>query len=342
MSLSLKQLALALQLESRGDDEIVISGVASAESAGQGDLCFLTLKKYLPKIKASGCLAVIAPAEVVDQLAGKSVLISTNPQYHFARAMEALGLLPQDKRPAGVDSSARIAASACLGEAVDVGPLAVVADEVEIGDGSVIGAGAVIEHGARIGAECCIHSRVVIGPEVRIGNRCVVKGGAVIGADGFGLAMHDEAWYRIPQLGSVSIEDDVEIGANTTVDRGALDDTVIETGCKLDNLIQVAHNVRIGAHTAIAGCVGIAGSASIGRYCKISGGAGILGHLTIADHVTVTAMSLVTKDIEKPGVYSSGTPLMENSLWHRNNARYRSLDQLAQTVARLDKSQDKT
>jgi UDP-3-O-[3-hydroxymyristoyl] glucosamine N-acyltransferase len=150
--------------------------------------------------------------------------------------------------------------------------------------------------------------------------------------------MHQQQWQKIPQLGGVVVEDDVEIGANTTVDRGALDDTIIERGCKLDNQIQIAHNVRIGAHTAIAACVGIAGSATIGRFCKISGAAVVLGHLNIADNVTITAMSLVTKDIKRPGVYSSGTPLMENSRWHRSNVHYKSLDKIAQTVTRLEKS----
>jgi UDP-3-O-[3-hydroxymyristoyl] glucosamine N-acyltransferase len=150
--------------------------------------------------------------------------------------------------------------------------------------------------------------------------------------------MHEDRWHKIPQLGSVVIEDDVEIGANTTIDRGALDNTVIEEGCKLDNQVHVAHNVRIGAHTAIAGCVGIAGSTVIGRYCQISGGVGMVGHITIADHVTITGMSMVTKDIREPGVYSSGTPLLSSSKWLRVNARYKALDKLALMVAKLAKS----
>ena len=149
---------------------------------------------------------------------------------------------------------------------------------------------------------------------------------------------HEQRWHRIPQLGSVVIENDVEIGANTTVDRGALDDTIIEHGCKLDNLIQIGHNVRIGAHTVIAACVGVAGSTKIGRYCVIAGGSGINGHINIADSVTITGGSMVANDIKQPGVYSSGTPLLENSVWRRTRVRYKSLDKLAQTVARLDKS----
>ncbi len=201
----------------------------------------------------------------------------------------------------------------------------------------MIGAGCVIEQATSIGSGCRLHSRVTLGHSVRIADRCTLHSGVVIGADGFGLVMQADRWHKIPQIGTVVIGEDVEIGANSTVDRGALDDTVIEQGCKLDNQIQIAHNVRIGAHSAIAACVGIAGSAVIGRYCKISGAAVVLGHLTIVDHVTITAMSLVTKDIRKPGVYSSGTPLLPNALWHRANVRYKALDKMALTVAKLDK-----
>lgn len=219
-----------------------------------------------------------------------------------------------------------------------MGALAVIGDRVVVGPGSSIGAGSVLEQDCRVGSSCLLHSRVTLSRGVIVGDRCILHSGAVIGADGFGLVMQEDRWRKIPHLGGVVIEDDVEIGANTTVDRGALDDTLIGQGCKLDNQIQVAHNVIIGAHTAIAACVGIAGSARIGRYCKIAGGAGILGHLSVADHVTVTAMSLVTGDIKEPGVYSSGTPLMENSLWHRSNARYKSLEKIARSLARLEKS----
>jgi len=207
-----------------------------------------------------------------------------------------------------------------------------------IGSRSRIGAGCVIEEGVRIGEDCRLHARVTLAHDVVLGDRCIVHSGAVIGADGFGLVSENERWRKIPQLGSVKIGDDVEIGANTTIDRGALDDTVIEEGCKLDNQIQVAHNVRIGAHTAIAGCVGIAGSAEIGRYCKIAGAAMILGHLRIADRVMVTASSLVSRDITEAGVYSSGMPLMENRQWRRNTVRYKQLESLAQRISALEKN----
>ncbi len=338
MTMILQQLAETLQLEFRGDGDVEISGVASPASAGAGDLCFITHRKYLGGIAASSCAAVILPRELAQAVEGKAVLLSAEPQFSFVQAIMALGIGGPDSAPAAIHPSAQVDETAAIGDGVSIGALAIVGADAEIGPRSVIGAGSIVEQGASIGRDCRLHSGVTVARGVRIGDRCILHSGAVIGADGFGLVMHEERWHKIPQLGSVLIEDDVEIGANTTVDRGALDDTVIECGCKLDNLIQVAHNVRIGAHTAIAACVGIAGSADIGRHCRISGAAVVLGHLSIADHVTITAMSLVTKDIRRPGTYSSGTPLLENSLWHRANARYKSLDQLAQTVARLDKS----
>ncbi len=336
MTLSLQQLAAKLGLEFHGDPELQINSVASLVSAASGDLCFVQERKYLAALVASRCSAVILPTDLVTEAGQRACLLSDEPYYHFIHAIRLLGL-DKPKLPDTVDDTALISPTASLGEGVAIGPGAIIGDATEIGAGTSIAAGCVVEPGVRIGDDCVIHAGAVLRDSVKLGNRCVLQPGVVIGSDGFGLVMHDDQWVRIPHLGGVTIEDDVEIGANTTIDRGALDDTVIEQGCKLDNQIQVAHNVRIGAHTAIAACVGIAGSATIGRYCKISGAVVVLGHLTIADHVTITAMSLVTKDIRQAGVYSSGTPLLENSQWHRNNVRYKSLDKLAQTVARLDK-----
>jgi UDP-3-O-[3-hydroxymyristoyl] glucosamine N-acyltransferase len=335
MSLTLQQLAQALDLEFQGNPELELRKVASLPSATMDELCFIQHVKYLPALAVSRCCAVIAPAKLVGEVSGKAVLISENPYYSFVQAIDLLH--PQDPAEVAIHPSAQVSASARLAAGVSVGALSVVEDDVEIGEASSIAAGTVVEKGAVIGSHCHIHSRVTIGQSVKLGNRCQIHSGVVLGSDGFGLIMQDRQWHKIPQLGRVIIEDDVEIGANSTVDRGALDDTVIEQGCKLDNLIQIAHNVRIGAHSAIAACVGIAGSTVIGRYCKISGGAGVIGHLNIADNVTITAMSLVTRDIDSAGVYSSGTPLLENSKWHKNNVRYKSLDQLAKTVARLEK-----
>jgi UDP-3-O-[3-hydroxymyristoyl] glucosamine N-acyltransferase len=336
MSLNLHQLAKALQIEYRGDADLLISGVASPASAVSGDLCYLLHRNTLGEIAASQCSAVILSPQLGEQVKDKSLLLSDNPHFSFVRAIDILGL-EGASRESGVHPSAQIAPGASLGQGVSVGANAVIEDAAEIGAHSMIGAGSVVGRGAIVGSNCHLHSRVTLAPAVRLGDRCILQSGAVIGADGFGLVFHQQRWHRVPQMGSVVIGDDVEIGANTTVDRGALDDTVIEEGCKLDNQIQVGHNVRIGAHTAIAGCAAIAGSAIIGRYCKIAGGAGVLGHLSIADHVTITAMSLVTRDVDKAGVYSSGTPLMENRLWHRSNATYKTLPKLARTVAKLDK-----
>jgi UDP-3-O-[3-hydroxymyristoyl] glucosamine N-acyltransferase len=337
MTLNLQQLSESLQLEFRGDPELAITGVASLQSAVAGDLCFIQRRKYLRDLAASACSAVILPAGLAAEVDDRATLIADDPQLGFVRAIEALGLEPRRASPE-IHSTAQIADSACIGEDVGIGAQTVIGEHAVVGRGTTIGTGCVIEEGVRIGEQCTLHARVTLLHDVLIGDRCILHPGAVIGADGFGLVSEEGQWLKVPQLGGVSIGDEVEIGANTTIDRGALDDTVIEEGCKLDNQIQVAHNVRIGAHTAIAACVGIAGSAEIGRYCKISGAAVILGHLRVADGVTVTAMSLVTRDIRDAGVYSSGTPLMENSLWHRSNARYKMLEALAQRIAALEKS----
>lgn len=340
MRLTLQQLAETLELEYRGDGETGITGVASLASAGAGDLVFLQHKKFLEELANSECCVVILTAELADQVGERAMLISDNPQFSFVQTIEAMKLANTPNEGAGVHPSAVVAESARLGEGVTIGPLTVIGENVSIGSGTCLGAGTVIGDDVEIGENCRLHARVTLHHSVHLGDRCELHSGAVIGADGFGLVEQNGQWHKVPQLGSVIIEADVEIGANTTVDRGALDDTVIEQGCKLDNQIQVAHNVRIGAHTAIAACVGIAGSTTIGRHCRISGAVGVLGHLSIADHVTITAMSLVTKDVPQAGVYSSGTPLLENALWHRNNARYKTLDKLAETVARLGKKSD--
>ena len=337
MNLTLQQLAHELQCEFRGDPDALIKSVASPSSAKPGDLCFALREKNLGEIIDSDCSAVIVPPGLAAEVDGKSLLISKNPHYSFVEAMAALGCGALEVAD-GIHPSAQVASGFRLADGVSIGACAVIEDDVEIGVGSVIGAGCIIERGASIGTHCHLHSRATVAHSVQIGDRCILHPGAVIGSDGFGLVMHEDRWYKIPQLGSVVIADDVEIGANTTIDRGALDNTVIEQGCKIDNQVHLAHNVRIGAHTAIAGCVGIAGSTVVGRYCQISGAVGIVGHITIADHVTLTGMSMVTKDIREPGVYSSGTPLLPNSKWRRLSARYKALDKLALTVAKLAKS----
>lgn len=333
VELSLKELAHQLNLDYQGDDAYMLGGVASLSSASTSDLSFLQSLSYLKHLNLSHCGAVIVPADLEIDISGKALLFASNPHLAFLQAIQLFHPVPA-KEPC-IHPSAQIAASATLADDVTVGAMSVVGEHVRIDQGVTIGTGCIIEEGCTIGARSSLSSRVTLCHQVVIGQEVIIHPGVVIGADGFGLVYDAGTWIKIPHLGGVIIGDRVEIGANTTIDRGALDDTVIGNGVKLDNLIQVAHNVQIGENTAIAACVGIAGSATIGKNCKISGAAVVLGHLTVADNVTITAMSLVTKSIAKSGTYSSGTPLMENRLWHRNNARYKTLDELAKTISSL-------
>lgn len=337
MPLTLHELSQHLNLKYVGEANLILKGVASLTSAEPGDLSFLLHSRYFDDALDSACSALIVPDNFDTTGMTKACLFSKSPQLSFARAIPFINPDLVNTNLSGIHPSAQIADSAILGKDVFVGALCVIGEQAKIGDGCQIGAGSVIEKQAILGQSCRLHSRVTLAKQVEIGDRCILHSGSVIGSDGFGLVEENQQWHKIPQIGTVIIGNDVEIGANTAIDRGALDNTIIEDGCKLDNLIQVAHNVRIGAHTAIAGCVGIAGSTNIGRHCKISGGAVLTGHLSVVDHVTITARTVVCKSIKKPGVYSSGTPILENSLWHKNNARYKSLDNLARTVARLDK-----
>ena len=336
MRLTLQELANSLDLEFRGDAGLLIEGVSSPRNAQPGDLCYLQEKKNLAEFDGSRCSAVILSGELAEQVNDKALLLAPDPRYSFLEAIHALDL-DSLKQADGIHPSAQVAQSAQLTAGVRVGANAVIEENVKIGANTVIGAGCVIEHSASIGSDCHLHSNVTLAHSVRLGDRCILQSGVVVGGDGFGLVMHQQQWRRIPQIGTVVIGDDVEIGANTTIDRGALDDTVIEQGCKLDNLIMIAHNVRIGAHTAIAGCTGIAGSTTVGRYCQIGGACNISGHISIADHTVFTGTTLVTRDIKEAGVYSSGIPAVEAKVWRRINARLRALDKLAKTVTRLDK-----
>lgn len=335
MPVTIQQLAQQLELSFSGDPTLEIKGVASFVSAKAGDLCFLLKVNQQQVIADSQCSALIVPIGFNLQVSDKTYIYAENPKLSFVQAMALI--TPSCAFASGIHPTAQISATADIGENVSVAALSVIGDGVSIGANSQIGVGCVIEDHATIGTHCLLHSRITIAHDVVLGDRCILHTGVVLGSDGFGLIKEDSKWIKVPQIGTVVIGNDVEIGANTTVDRGTLDDTVIAAGCKLDNLIQVAHNVRIGAHTAIAACTGIAGSAMIGAHCEIGGAVGILGHLSIANHVKITAMSLVTKDIRQPGVYSSGTPLMHNKAWHKANVRYKSLDDLARTVIKLEK-----
>ena len=315
--LTLGQITSRLGGRVAGDPQIQIRQVGSLERAGAGQITFFNNRKLQPKLGETGAAAVILAPEH-EHLTALPRIVCDNPYAYFARVSQLFN--PLVSQPPGVHPSAAVAPSARLGLRVS------------------IGAGCAVGEGVSIGDDTCLYPRVVVYAGCSIGARCIVHSGAVIGADGFGLAPEGGRWVKIPQIGAVRIGDDVEIGANTTIDRGALQDTVIEEGVKLDNQIQVGHNCRIGAHTAIAGCAGIAGSADIGRHCTIGGAAMIVGHITIADHVNVSSGTLISRSLLKPGTYTGVYPFNENSRWARNAALVRHLAELAERLRALERA----
>jgi UDP-3-O-[3-hydroxymyristoyl] glucosamine N-acyltransferase len=318
-----------------GDPDTRILRAATLETAEPGCIAFLANSRYRRFLSSTGASAVVL-AEADADAARQPALVHTNPYLAFARIVGRLQPPPAD--PPGVHPGAVVAEGVVLGVGVSIAPGVVLETGAVLGDGVVVGAGSVVGAGCVIGAHSRLAPNVTLYPGCRIGERAIVHAGAVIGSDGFGFASDAGAWVKVPQIGRVVIGDDVEIGANTTIDRGSLDDTVIEDGVKIDNLVQIAHNVRIGAHTAIAGCCGIAGSARIGRHCTLAGGVGVAGHLQIADHAVITAYSWVTSDIRRAGVYSSGTPLSANRSWRRNAARFNQLDDMARRLRALERA----
>jgi UDP-3-O-[3-hydroxymyristoyl] glucosamine N-acyltransferase len=331
---TLGKIAARFALELRGDADRVIRGVATLATAGETQIGFLANPRYRAQLVDTRAAAVVLRAADADACHG-ACLIADDPYVAFAR-IAALFEREFAGQP-GIHASALVASSATVAASASIGPFCAIEDDAVIGESVQIGPHCMIGRGCSVGAQSRLVARVTLVQDVTLGKRVLVHPGAVIGADGFGLAFARDHWIKVPQLGGVHIGDDCEIGANTTIDRGALGDTVLEEDVRLDNQIQIAHNVTIGAHTAIAGCAAVAGSARIGRYCLIGGGAGILGHLDIADRVTVTAMSLVTHSIREPGEYSSGTPIQPNRQWRRNAARFKHLDEIARRVGAFEK-----
>lgn len=333
-TMTLQQLASVIDADVVGDGEQTITGVATLASATSGQIAFLANEKYRAQLDTTKASAVIV-APNVELPNGLAALVTKNPYAGFAKVAQQLDTTPTAATT--IDSSAQIASSAKLGENVAVGPLAVISENVELGDNVQIGAGCYIGPGVKIGANSKLWQHVVIYHECMIGSDCLLHSGAVIGADGFGWANEHGKWIKIPQLGRVVIHDRVEIGANTTVDRGALDDTVISSGCIIDNQCQIAHNVFIDEDTAIAGCTVLAGSCRIGKRCLIGGATAINGHIEICDDVQISGFSMVIKAITEPGVYASGIPAAPHREWRRNGARYRQLDDLFQRVKKIEK-----
>lgn len=333
-SYRLGEIAEALGAELRGDPETRVSGLATLQAAGPDQLSFLANPAYAKHLADTRAAAVIlSPAAAGDN--PTNVLLLNNPYLGYARLSHWFDPVPV--APPGIHPAAVVDPSATIATNAYIGPTAVIEADAVIGDRVAIGAGSVIGARTTIGAGSIIRPRVTLAHDVVVGQRCHILSGAVIGSDGFGFANENGQWHRIAQLGRVVLGDDVEVGANTTIDRGALDDTVIGNGVKLDNLIQIAHNVRIGDHSAMAAMVGISGSTKIGSHCVFGGASGVAGHLEIANQVHLTGMTLVTGDIREPGVYSSGTSADTNRRWRKNAVRFRQLDTLARRVKELEK-----
>ena len=322
-----------------GSSELLIDSLSTLDAASDRSLAFLSNPRYTQKLSQSNaaCVVVGLAAEPAAVKRGACIVVE-DPYLYFARLTQvwkrhhgvdlATGVHPT----ALIDPSASLAADAFVGAFACVGAGAVVASGARIGEHCVIG------HGVHIGAHTRLSARVTLGDGCTVGERCIVHSGVVIGADGFGFAPNDGRWEKIEQLGNVRIGNDVEIGANTCIDRGSLQDTVIEDGVKLDNLIQIGHNVRVGAHSALAGCVGVAGSANIGAHCTIGGGAVVLGHLTLADHVHISAASVVTRSLLTAGNYTGLFPIDDNAVWEKNAASLKQLHMLRDRLKLVEKT----
>jgi len=333
MAVRLAELAVRFGCELRGDPETTVDRVAPLDGASPGALAFLANPKYLKHLKSTRAGAVVLDAASAASCPVPA-LISGNPYATYARIAQLL--YPEPSFPCGRHPSAIVEAGADIDPTAWIGPGCYVGHGVRIGARTCVGPGCVILEEAALGTDCRLVARVTVCRGVRIGRRCVFAPGAVIGGDGFGHAPDTDGYVKIPQVGTVVIGDDVDVGANTTIDRGTIGDTVVEDGVKIDNLVMVAHNVRIGAHTVIAAMVGIAGSATVGRRCMLGGQSGIAGHLSICDNVALTGKTMVSRSITKPGVYSGNLPADEARHFRRNSARFQKLDELARRVRRLE------
>lgn len=334
---TLGALAGLLDAKLIGDEDCLIDGLATLKQGAPGKLSFLSNPSYASQLSDCRASAVILEEKFIASCP-VNMLVTSAPYVSFARATQLFDNAPQPSP--GVHPSATIHESVELPDNSSIGANAVIAAGVVVGEGAVIGAGCVIAENCRLGKNCRLVCNVTLYHGVRLGDRVVVHAGAVIGADGFGFAFDGSKSVKISQLGSVDIGNDVEIGAGTTIDRGALDNTVIEQGVKIDNQVQIGHNCRIGAHTVICGCSAIAGSADIGSYCVLGGGSGVVGHITIVDRVRVSARTLVSQSIDEPGDYASGTGIMKSAQWRRNAIRFSKLDEMVKRIKKLENREE--
>jgi UDP-3-O-[3-hydroxymyristoyl] glucosamine N-acyltransferase len=329
----------ALGGELFGAPTLAIHRLAPLATAQAGEIAFVAQARYASQIDSTHASALIVPPALREVAKARGACVVTpDPYLYFARLTQWWRAQHSPLPPPQVHPLASIHPDAHLDAMVDVGPYAVIGAGAHVASGARIGAHAVLGVGSSVGEHSVLHPRVTLGDACHIGARCIVHSGVVIGADGFGFAPHEGQWVKIEQLGAVRIGDDVEIGANTCIDRGALDDTVIEDGVKLDNLIQIGHNVHIGAHTAMAGCVGVAGSATIGAHCTVGGGAVVLGHLSLAQGVHISAASVVTRSIRAPGHYTGMFPIDDNASWEKNAASVKQLHRLRERIKALEQA----
>lgn len=330
---TLEKLASEIGAQLVGNADKVITGVGTLQNAKDTDISFLANTKYRQYLKSTsaGCV-IVTSADLAEVKTNALVIDDTYVAYAKAASL----LYPEEVPETGIHSSVVIGDNCTIAVSARIAAQVFIGSNVQIGANVVIGPGSIIENDVKIGADSRLMANVTLCRKVSIGQRVRIHPGVVIGADGFGIANDNGTWLKIPQVGKVIIGDDVEIGANTTIDRGAIDDTVISNGVKLDNQIQIGHNVFIGEHTVIAGCVGISGSTRIGSHCAIGGGTGIAGHIEITDGVQLTGMSMVTKSIMTSGTYSSGIPVEPTREWHRNVVRYRQLDKLNEKLKQLE------
>lgn len=339
MAWTLAELADSVGGKVHGDDTVTVDSVATITNATSGQITFLTNPQYKHLLEHTAASAVILKEDNLADCPVNAIVVD-NPHAAYARIAQTIH--KAQKLEAGIHPSAIVDPGATIGEQVAIGPNTVIESGVKIGRNTRIGANAFIGQDTQIGSDCFIDVHVTIHHGVRIGDRVIIFSGAVIGSDGFGHAFDNGKWLKVPQLGGVEIGNDVEVGASTTIDRGAIEDTIIEDGVKLDNQIQIAHNVRLGAHTVIAACTGVAGSAKIGKRCMIGGLTGIAGHIELADDVAVAAMTLVSKSIKTPGTYSSALPFEPAGVWRRYVARFKQLDNYVKRLKRLEDLNNKS
>jgi UDP-3-O-[3-hydroxymyristoyl] glucosamine N-acyltransferase len=334
MAHTLQQLADYLGASHRGDDKLQISSVASLEDAQQGDICFVGSDKYLKALEHSAASAVIIREDLLQATSLPAIIVD-NPRAAYARLVSYL--YPELKPAAGIHPSAVIDPSARVADTATIAAQVVIEAGAEIAEDVRIDAGCFVGRDSRIGRGTHLYPNVTIYHQSTLGEYCIMHASSVVGSDGFGFEYDQGEWIKIPQIGGVVIGNRVEIGACSVVDRGALQDTVIEDGVKLDNHVQIAHNVHVGEHTVMSRGVGIAGSTRIGKHCLFAGMTGVKDHIEITDNVTVTAMSMVSKSLTKAGSYSSNTPIDETRNWRKNSARFRQLDEMARRIRQLEK-----